>query len=70
MDLIDLCLRYLNQIIIIVQEVQVIWHKCIYIYIYIYIWALISFKNPNLFPLKLHVYIYKKFPFVSTTTHD
>ena len=64
MDLIDLCLRYLNQIIIIVQEVQVIWHKCIYI------WALISFKNPNLFPLKLHVYIYKKFPFVSTTTHD
>ena len=27
-------------------------------------------KNPSLLPLKLHVYIYKKVPFVSIAAHD
>ena len=34
------------------------------------IWALINFKNLRLLPLKLHVYTYKRFIFVSSTTHD
>ena len=27
-------------------------------------------KKPSLFPIKLHVYIHKKVPFISATTHD